>query len=879
MQIPSFDELLRQASASEAATPCPAACTNNSEDRVVILHTSGSTGLPKPIYHTNGSIGAFKEVANMPAPPGRQGAFNIALASDTLLFSIAPFFHLMGAAITWTSLLCRRSICCLPPSKPPTGELIVKTLTQTRPKSSLTPPSIIEELVDTPGGMEALTQVEYVFVGGGPLAYGVGERVNEGTRLVTAIGSTEAGFIPSLIPEDQTDWQYFEFTEGSGVCMDHEGEDLYEMTMRPTKNRRYQTIFDTFPNDSEWRTKDLFEEHPTKSGLWLYKGRKDDVLVLSNGEKFNPVGFEKSLESHALIKGALVVGQARFQTGLLIEPDWNAVGHRGRDLSELVEELWPLIKQANKAAPAHGRVWKSKVAITKQDKPFRRAPKGSIIRRQTTDLYSAEIDALYSNEGTSDELGLLDPSAGIDTAMEYLRKAFKANGFEIPDDASADADIFSFGIDSLQVMALSSILSHAIGKPVSPRVVYGHSTIKSLAGYLTETEDALSAGTSREEIMEAMIKKYTHDLPLRSVQDTPRPTEHTVLLTGSTGSLGGHILEELVNSSLIAQVYALNRSIDADIRQAKQFKSRGLSIDGLRKVTFVTADFGCERFGLDPKVCNAMLQSVDIFIHNACGFSVQSKYNAQIVFISSIASVGNWFHDHSTQATQEGKFIPEEIPKSHSVALPQGYGESKHVASMILAHAANKAGIPATIVRAGQLGGSIASTAEWNRHEWLPSIIITSKALGLILESLGVQDTVDWVPMDLAARAVVEIALARAQDSAGLDVTHVSNPRTVSWKALIPAVRDALQRETGREMAVVPLREWLEALRASPITPAEIEKKPGLKLLEFYEGMASAGMQLPGMATKHTQELSRTVREMAAIDGALMSKWLQEWQR
>ncbi|GIZ41605.1 hypothetical protein CKM354_000490400 [Cercospora kikuchii] len=906
MQIPTFDELLRQASASapEALMPCPAAYTNKAEDRVVILHTSGTTGYPKPIYHTNGSISTFKAVAQVSAPPGRRAVFATLMETGTLMFAVTPFFHTMGAATVWTSLFCRTSISYLPPNKPPTSKLIIKALDQIRPKVSIFPPSIIEELIDTPSGWDTLCQLEYVAVGGGPLAHGVGERVNQGTRLVSCLGSTEAGLMASLFPEDKEDWQYFEFMAGSGVAMEPEEDDLYEMTIRPTDDCRYQSVFHIFPSISKWRTKDLFEEHPNKKGLWRYKGRKDDVLVLSNGEKFNPVDFEKNLESHSLIKGALVIGQARFQTGLLIEPDWDALGHQDRDLSELVEELWPFIEQANKAAPAHGRVWKSKVAIAKRDKHFKRAPKGSIMRRQTTDLYSAEIEALYSNEGTFDELGALriDRDAGIVPAMEYLRKAFKAKGFEIPDDASPDADIFSYGIDSLQVMALSSILSHGIGKPVSPRVIYSHPSIRSLAEYLTEIEDDKSARVSREEVMEAMIKKYTHDLPSRSTKGTPALSEHTVLLTGSTGSLGGHVLEELISSPSVAHVYALNRSTDAETRQAKQFKSRGLSIDGLRKVSFLTADFGREHFGLDLKVYDAMLQSVDICILNAWAvdfnktlatyeavhiagtrravdFCVQSKHNAQIVFISSIASVGNWFHNHAEKSIAEHMAIPEEMPKSHSVSLPQGYGESKHVASMILAHAAKKAGIAATIVRAGQLSGSVVSTAEWNRHEWLPSIIITSKALALIPESLGVQDTVDWVPMDLAARAVVEIALARAHDPAGLDITHISNPRTVSWKTLIPAVREALERETGREMAVVPFRDWLEALRASPVTPAEIEKKPGLKLLEFYEEMASAGIQQPSMATTHTQELSRTMRDMAAIDGVLMTKWLREWQQ
>lgn len=46
------------------------------------------------------------------------------------------------------------------------------------------------------------------------------------------------------------------------------------------------------------------------------------------------------------------------------------------------------------------------------------------------------------------------------------------------------------------------------------------------------------------------------------------------------------------------------------------------------------------------------------------------------------------------------------MTKDHSVALPQGYGESKHVASLMLAAAAKQAGLLSTFVGCGQLAGA-----------------------------------------------------------------------------------------------------------------------------------------------------------------------------
>ncbi|SMQ55260.1 unnamed protein product [Zymoseptoria tritici ST99CH_3D7] len=894
-QIPAFDDLIQQGSLT---TPYQGPYKNKESDRVMVLHTSGSSGVPKPIYHTNGSIATFIRLGADPGPEARLETTVLLFEPGELMFTFAPFFHMMGTMVVWLSILAPRPICTPPHEKLPTPEIIIKAIQQTKPRIVLTPPSTLEDIVETPGGLETLKEVKYVYYGGGPLADETGVKVNQVSRVVSGMGSTEVGAIRSYVVEDPADWQYFEWAPGGGVCMVPEGDDLYELVIRPD-DLSIQAAWHTMPGIEEYRTRDLFVKHPTKENLWLCKGRKDDVLVLSNGEKFGPANMEKKLEGHTTIRGAIVVGHARFQVGLLLEPDWERVGNDA-DPADLVDQFWPVIQQANAGNPGHGQVWKSKIGIAKRDKPFVRTPKGTVIRKQTVALYANEIEALYSNEASDDAVGRLSADASVSDTRQFLRKVFKAKGMASIEKMSDDEDIFNHGVDSLQTMAVASTLSHAMGISVSPRVIYSHPTIASLAEHFRGSDQVLNGDKpqpSREDMMAALVEKYTRNL---------RP-RYSVVITGSTGSLGQHILQELIEAPHVEHIYALNRSTDAETRQRQSFETRGITPD-FSKVSFFSTDFGQDRFGLDQDTYSLLLRTVNVFIHNAWSvdfnktlptyedvhiagtrrvvdFSIASQHHAHIVFIATIATVMNW-----SGVYPEATSIPERLPDSYSAAGYGGYGEGKHVASMILAKAAETAQVPVTIIRPGQLAGSAVSTAEWNRHEWFPSLIISSKALGMLPTTLGAQDVLDWMPMDAAATAVREISEASLAGESALTngavpnktrfrVAHIVNPRTTTWQELSPTVQHHLAKETGKNIQMVEMKEWVKALSESPRTPEEIEKKPAIKLLEFFESLAGAEGKRLEMETRESQAMSERMRSMQAVDSGLVEKWLKEWQR
>jgi acyl-coenzyme A synthetase/AMP-(fatty) acid ligase len=152
------------------------------------------------------------------------------------------------------------------------------------------------------------------------------------------------------------DWQYFVFNPAfQGFEFRPVGNETYELVIvRHPSTDPYHGTWHTFPHLQEYSTNDLYTKHPTKNNLWLYTGRADDVIVLSNGEKLNPTPMESILVGHLGVRGVLVVGQARFEPAALIELEDKIIRKlKTREERErMVDAVWPDIVRANKSAPS-----------------------------------------------------------------------------------------------------------------------------------------------------------------------------------------------------------------------------------------------------------------------------------------------------------------------------------------------------------------------------------------------------------------------------------------------------------------------------------------------------------------------------------------------
>jgi acyl-CoA synthetase (AMP-forming)/AMP-acid ligase II len=214
------------------------------------------------------------------------------------------------------------------------------------------------------------------------------------TLLWQIYGTTEASFFPVLVPPP-SHWPYLEFHPLLPPALSPiPNTSDYELVIHPNPNPSYSwstPVFTIFPELNEWRTGDLFKRCPDPGceKLYLYDSRLDDLLLLNNALKVNPLYIETALQSHPPLNAALVIGEGKGFCGLLIEP--KSFGEE----EALVENIWEAVEGINKDLPVHARVHREAIVVVKKGKPFVRAGKGTVVRGQTVELYREEIEDIY----------------------------------------------------------------------------------------------------------------------------------------------------------------------------------------------------------------------------------------------------------------------------------------------------------------------------------------------------------------------------------------------------------------------------------------------------------------------------------------------------
>jgi thioester reductase-like protein len=692
-------------------------------------------------------------------------------------------------------------------------------------------------------------------------------------------------------------WRYFIFNnELFGCDYQQRGENVYEqIVVRNQQESMLQGPFYTFPGSSTFETKDLYQPHPTLAHHWLHSGRIDDVIVFSNGEKLNPVSIESIVGTHPEIHRAVVIGQGRFQAGIILEPVQYPIDEKAR--RELIERVWPLVQSANAQTVAHGRIARHMITISDPNKPFPYSAKGSLQRGSMLKLYTDKIESLYSDDGIYDvpALDITSPAALMQSIMDVFQTSLGLSNLE------PDTDFFHQGLDSLQAINISKFLDAGLEKSesskklkITPRILYQSPTARLLSEYIYShhlgNEDSKESVDNKIQVMETMLEKQVQDFPKAPVNDRPAPLDQgqTIILTGSTGSLGSYLLDQMESSNTIKRIICLNRSADGGrTSQPSANKTRGLCTS-FAKAEFYHADLSKKNLGLKDSVHDQLMDSADYFIHcawpvnfnhsvqtfephirgvkNLLNFASQTKKRLPIVFLSSIGSVELW--------NESGP-----IPESHLPDLSlssTGYGQSKMISSSILFQGMQQLNIPSKIIRVGQVSGPRSELGAWNRSEWLPSIIASSLYLGLLPKEIGWQDVVQWMPVEDVASAILEIAGIKSQPPAS-DMTgyfNLLNPSQARWGDLATAVQEFYSQK-GYPLEIVSLSTWVKAVEASA---ASGNSHPATKLLQTFQSMLSeAGSAGPEWSLDKAKTASTTLRHMGPITPEMMQRWCRQW--
>ncbi|KAF2683122.1 acetyl-CoA synthetase-like protein [Lentithecium fluviatile CBS 122367] len=174
-------------------------------DPILILHSSGSTGPPRPIQMNHGTFAVGDNDRNLPTVPGRvnQNWSLWVFPQKEYFFSPFPAFHLAGfsSMVMLPIYYPNATLVLSPPTRPPTGHLASEIMDHFRLKSIFCPPIIAEQLVQEPGGLDICASLNFLLYAGGPLSQNAGDALSKVTDVCQFYGQAETGAIQALVPK------------------------------------------------------------------------------------------------------------------------------------------------------------------------------------------------------------------------------------------------------------------------------------------------------------------------------------------------------------------------------------------------------------------------------------------------------------------------------------------------------------------------------------------------------------------------------------------------------------------------------------------------------------------------------------------------------
>lgn len=870
-----------------------------------IIHSSGSTGFPKPIFVTN--IGALS---------------NFRTGLSLRVFTISPLFHSHALFAFGRALYHRQTMFFGNHQLPVTRPNLVAALRVAKPELVWAVPYVLEILAEKDDGIAELAKAKTVIYGGSACPDPIGdELVSKGVKLVGSYGATEMGFVMNSVrPPGDDEWNYMRLNKpvADHIWMEEISPGIFECVVLDGLPTKVATNTDDPPGG--FRTRDLFTRHPdpAKANYWKHISRLDDRLTLVNGEKVLPIPIEGYIRKFELIKEVAVFGFQRTLPGALVFRSEHAANLSDEDF---LDQIWPRIEEANSRAESFARISRELVIVRPSDEPYPQTDKGTFIRAQLYEQYKEQIQKAYERfEAGTSTSGRRLSKLDVPALEEYLLAKFR-NDLGISLDSS-DSDIFSAGVDSLQTTRIWHTIKKELDlggnqDKLSPNVVFERGTCRSLAHYLYNL--SLGVDDSQEDSNQAEIQEM-QDLVERYSTFTPHdPTEKptvsgkTVLLTGVTGGLGSVLLANLLERQDVHRVYCLVRASDAAsgrIRVLKALTDRGLTRDlpdhFQEKLVAFSGDLGIPSLGLRPDLLNELLGTLTHIIHSAWAVNftlplqsfeqqhIRGVYNllehnalrtthnkpAKFFFCSSVAAVSG---------TPKHAKIAEAQVSDLSYAQPIGYGRSKLVAERITQAAMQSTGCVTRVLRIGQLAGDTRQ-AVWNDTEAIPLMIrsvLPSSASCLP----ALDESPSWLPVDIAAKAIEQLAFQGSYDAMDAElVYHIVNPRTFSFATdLVPMLR-AHPAMPGFE--VVDARTWLDRLRASD---EDVERNPSRKLIEFWEGKYGKHSTRKEVEAENASrglrfETTRTVRDSSVLGEArdpvrdglmyrIVDVWMKKWEK
>lgn len=391
-----------------AADPPPYPFTKtfgaSKHEPLVCLHTSGTTGFPKPVFWTHDWLDSVAQGHYAPAPAGYERLDDLMLGPQRRVMTLFPAFHASGVICALFFQLLLGTTVVYPPARLAPNESMDAAVDalealgeEGRVDVIALPPPHAEYLGSNAALLGRLSErVKTVLYSGGDLSHSAGDAIAAKMQLVNQLASTELGLWTSLHEPRSTgtgsveaEWSYIHFHPCTHIRFTAVSATLHEATMVKNKgtDTPIQPIFKLLPATTEIPLGDLFTPHPHHAHKWKPAGRADALLNFLTGETFHPSAAEQRISAHAGVAEAVLIGTRRPRAALILRLERGAA----------LDGVWAVVEEVNADAPVYARVARHMVLVVEE--PFARTAKGSVQKGGVVGLYEGELDELYARDG------------------------------------------------------------------------------------------------------------------------------------------------------------------------------------------------------------------------------------------------------------------------------------------------------------------------------------------------------------------------------------------------------------------------------------------------------------------------------------------------
>jgi len=830
-----------------AWSPEPLGVHVDSEDLACVFFTSGSTGRPKGVLLPHIAItGLVLSPRYLSVVSGDR-----VLSSGSIAFDAASF-EIWTAFLNGATLVCVDYECIVNP------EAFADFIARNMITIMWVTTALFDQLVAFRPGI--FSGVKYLLSGGDVVSPKTVHKVlsHPGGRpraFVNGYGPTEAGILatfytvtelddtstPLPIGRPLADTALYVLDDDQKPVPCGEAGELYIGGHRLAKGylnlpektaaQFLRNPFSGDPFDRLYRTGDLVRFRD--DGNLCFLGRADRQIKF-RGFRIELDGLEQVLINHESVANAAVVMVQNKQQKVL-------VGY-----------LQPEIGCAESFDMADYRSWLSgqlpaysipSVLTVVNALPL--TPRGKIDRKSLP-------DPVFENQRVSEVVLPRTPTEQLlwDVWAECLANQ----------EIGVTDDFFELGGDSILVASVYALTRERIARPFDLDAFFLSPTIESLAriidgsGGHADHREERKAAMADAVLDAAVVPRWT---AVQGASDVS-----SVLLTGSTGFLGTHLLAELLQQ-LDVPIYSLMRSGSSGATSLRARQAESLDRYGLGALELgdrfrpMACDLAKSGLGLSRSSIQRLRNDCShvihcgAFVNHIFGYDRLRSANAfstlelirlcmsgrpkKLSLVSTVSAVA--------QADAQGFGFEVEVNAQPADSFG-GYALSKWVAESLVSQSFDR-GLDGLILRPGNIFAS--------DHSGVASSVHTNFSLLMMRSYLatGLAPDLDlWyeaVPVDCLAAAIVALTLDSATSQKAL---NLSNPSSISLRDYLLL----LEGISGRSIEVIPYDQWrreviLPLTKNDPLYPLTLyfQGEPADEIQRFHAEAAGECMQRLGL--------------------------------